>query len=356
MSNLSIRASCTNRIITSISQRFQHNNPSAVEVKKKEEELTNILAKKFPNAKKIDVNDVSGGCGSMFDVVIASDDFKDMNLVKQHQMVTNALKEEIKLLHGIRIQTKLEHDTIDAMKKNNEVLISILRKNFPKAKKIDVNDISGGNGSVYDVTIASDDFKNTSFSEQNQLVSDSVEEAINWLRGIKLQTKFQLSHSCEIEAKMKKMVLISTLTKKFPNAEKIDVNDASGGFGSIFDVVIVCNEFEDVPLMTLNQMVTDALKDEFKLFHGTRIQTKFLQCTPEEDLKKKLISILIKKFPNAYKLDVSYRNSTFDVVIVSDEFKNISLAKQHQMVINALKEEMKLLRGYKIQTKLVPTM
>ena len=67
--------------------------------------LINILKEKFPSASDIAVVDVSGGCGSMYEVYVESPDFKGIRLVKQHQMVSEALKGEIKEMHGIRIST-----------------------------------------------------------------------------------------------------------------------------------------------------------------------------------------------------------------------------------------------------------
>jgi len=71
-----------------------------------EQALIAALAKSFPNATDIAVVDISGGCGSMFEVFIEAPDFQGVRLVKQHQMVTKALKAEIGEMHGIRIATQ----------------------------------------------------------------------------------------------------------------------------------------------------------------------------------------------------------------------------------------------------------
>ena len=42
----------------------------------------------------------------MYQVEVVSASFKDLNMVKQHRLVNEALKEEIKLMHGIRLTTK----------------------------------------------------------------------------------------------------------------------------------------------------------------------------------------------------------------------------------------------------------
>lgn len=60
----------------------------------------------FPSqAKTVQVSDVSGGCGAMYEIVVESSEFQGISRVKQHQMITDTLKEEIKDMHGLRIHT-----------------------------------------------------------------------------------------------------------------------------------------------------------------------------------------------------------------------------------------------------------
>ena len=70
-----------------------------------EENLIKILSTAFPKATDIAVVDVSGGCGSMYEVHIEAPDFAGIRIVKQHQLVTKALSSQIKDMHGIRIST-----------------------------------------------------------------------------------------------------------------------------------------------------------------------------------------------------------------------------------------------------------
>lgn len=72
-----------------------------------EKELETILSNRFPEAKAIKVNDVSGGCGAMYEVFVESDEFKGLTIVKQHQCVCDALKVQIKSFHGIRVNTRV---------------------------------------------------------------------------------------------------------------------------------------------------------------------------------------------------------------------------------------------------------
>lgn len=68
-----------------------------------EAKLADILTNKFPKANLIEVEDISGGCGSMYTVYVQSVEFEGLRLVKRHQLVTEALKKEIKEMHGLRI-------------------------------------------------------------------------------------------------------------------------------------------------------------------------------------------------------------------------------------------------------------
>ncbi|KAM5319835.1 bolA-like protein 3 [Glossophaga mutica] len=69
--------------------------------------VTRILEKNFPQATTIKVTDISGGCGAMYEIQIESEEFKEKRTVQQHQMVNQALKEEIKGMHGLRIFTSV---------------------------------------------------------------------------------------------------------------------------------------------------------------------------------------------------------------------------------------------------------
>jgi len=70
-----------------------------------EQAIVEQLRVKFPKATDIAVMDVSGGCGAMFEVYVEAPDFKGMRVVKQHQLVNEALKSQIKEMHGLRIST-----------------------------------------------------------------------------------------------------------------------------------------------------------------------------------------------------------------------------------------------------------
>uniref|UniRef100_A0A8C5M341 BolA-like protein 3 n=1 Tax=Leptobrachium leishanense TaxID=445787 RepID=A0A8C5M341_9ANUR len=74
---------------------------------KGEERITDVLKSRFPLATYIQVDDVSGGCGAMYEIHIESEEFKNKRTVQQHRMVNDALQEEIKAMHGLRIFTNV---------------------------------------------------------------------------------------------------------------------------------------------------------------------------------------------------------------------------------------------------------
>lgn len=69
--------------------------------------MRKLLEKKFPLAKSIDIVDISGGCGDMYQVAVESVEFKGLTTVNQHRLITEALKKEIEAMHGITIHTSI---------------------------------------------------------------------------------------------------------------------------------------------------------------------------------------------------------------------------------------------------------
>ncbi|KAI1760670.1 bola-like protein [Hypoxylon sp. FL1150] len=53
------------------------------------------------------VQDISGGCGSMYGIEIASEKFRDANMLKQQRMVNAALGDQMKGWHGVQLRTKV---------------------------------------------------------------------------------------------------------------------------------------------------------------------------------------------------------------------------------------------------------
>ncbi|TXT07137.1 hypothetical protein VHUM_03307 [Vanrija humicola] len=62
------------------------------------------LAARFPGTQ-LQVQDVSGGCGSFYAISVSSPEFKGLSMVKQHKLVNDCLKEDIKGIHGLQLKT-----------------------------------------------------------------------------------------------------------------------------------------------------------------------------------------------------------------------------------------------------------
>lgn len=57
---------------------------------------------------QVDVQDVSGGCGTFYAISIAHSGFKGLSTIKQHRLVNELLKEDIKEMHGLQLKTSAE--------------------------------------------------------------------------------------------------------------------------------------------------------------------------------------------------------------------------------------------------------
>eukprot|EP00163_Fabomonas_tropica_P000673 TRINITY_DN10442_c0_g1_i1.p2 TRINITY_DN10442_c0_g1~~TRINITY_DN10442_c0_g1_i1.p2 ORF type:complete len:119 (-),score=26.52 TRINITY_DN10442_c0_g1_i1:118-474(-) len=70
----------------------------------KEDEIQAMIAEELPGAD-ITVTDMSGGCGTFFQVRVVAEEFKGKPMVRQHQQLNKILKPAIPLMHGIRYET-----------------------------------------------------------------------------------------------------------------------------------------------------------------------------------------------------------------------------------------------------------
>lgn len=70
-----------------------------------ERKIFDMLKLEF-NPANLEVRDVSGGCGSMFAILVESEKFKGVPMIKQHRLVNEALKDEISKWHGLQLRTK----------------------------------------------------------------------------------------------------------------------------------------------------------------------------------------------------------------------------------------------------------
>ncbi|TFK74505.1 bola-like protein [Pluteus cervinus] len=69
-----------------------------------EQKLVDMLKAKL-TPTRVRVQDVSGGCGTFYAIEIESEAFKGLSMVKQHKLVSEALKQEIEGMHGLQIKT-----------------------------------------------------------------------------------------------------------------------------------------------------------------------------------------------------------------------------------------------------------
>lgn len=56
---------------------------------------------------EIMVQDISGGCGSMYGIEISSEKFRGANMLKQQRMVNAVLGDEMKEWHGVQLRTRV---------------------------------------------------------------------------------------------------------------------------------------------------------------------------------------------------------------------------------------------------------
>mmetsp|Transcript_1076 Transcript_1076/g.2603 ORF Transcript_1076/g.2603 Transcript_1076/m.2603 type:complete len:119 (+) Transcript_1076:185-541(+) len=71
-----------------------------------EEEMTKILQSQL-KPEEVSVKDVSGGCGSAYNIDVTSSLFEGKNKVQQARMVYEMLGEHIKGMHSVKVTTKL---------------------------------------------------------------------------------------------------------------------------------------------------------------------------------------------------------------------------------------------------------
>ena len=76
------------------------------ENEKREKRIHSLLTEAL-TPSSIRIEDVSGGCGAMFKISVCSDQFRGKKMLEQHRMVNTILKEEIKSIHAITLDTSV---------------------------------------------------------------------------------------------------------------------------------------------------------------------------------------------------------------------------------------------------------
>lgn len=59
------------------------------------------------SATHVEIEDISGGCGQAYEVVIVSPEFAGKRTLQRHKLVNAALKDEIAAVHAF---TQVSHD------------------------------------------------------------------------------------------------------------------------------------------------------------------------------------------------------------------------------------------------------
>lgn len=72
-----------------------------------EDKVAQILTSSL-SAQHVQVIDKSGGCGESYEVIVRSTAFKGLSAIKQHRMVQDVIKDEIKKWHAVSIKTSFE--------------------------------------------------------------------------------------------------------------------------------------------------------------------------------------------------------------------------------------------------------
>ncbi|WWC89862.1 uncharacterized protein L201_004790 [Kwoniella dendrophila CBS 6074] len=86
-----------------------YTTPAEPPLDKGEQAIYEKLKSTFPG-KRLEVQDVSGGCGSFYAILISSPKFKGLSTIKQHKLVNACLKEDIEGIHGLQLKTIPEEE------------------------------------------------------------------------------------------------------------------------------------------------------------------------------------------------------------------------------------------------------
>ena len=74
------------------------------------EELIKKKLESCLKVKKIEVQDISGGCGAMYQIYIQAEEFNGLRPLQQHKLVKGILKEEVANMHGLTLKTEKPED------------------------------------------------------------------------------------------------------------------------------------------------------------------------------------------------------------------------------------------------------
>ncbi|XP_057658304.1 bolA-like protein 3 [Diorhabda carinulata] len=72
---------------------------------------------------------------------------------------------------------------------NEKQILEKLRRKFPSATSINVEDTSGGCGAMFNVSVETSEFKGLSVAKQHRIVYDALKDEISRIHGLHLETK-----------------------------------------------------------------------------------------------------------------------------------------------------------------------
>lgn len=90
------------RLFSLSRSQTQQQQKQQQELASGESEIISLLTKRF-QPSHLQVQDVSGGCGSFYAIVVAAKDFQGLSTVKQHRLVNECLKDIIGGIHGLQV-------------------------------------------------------------------------------------------------------------------------------------------------------------------------------------------------------------------------------------------------------------
>ncbi|KAM0253908.1 hypothetical protein ACHAQJ_007083 [Trichoderma viride] len=91
---------------SSSEQQQQQQQDQDSDMSPAESSIAAILASKL-NPTSLLVQDISGGCGSMYAIDITSAAFRGLNILQQQRLVNGALGVLVKEWHGVQIRTRV---------------------------------------------------------------------------------------------------------------------------------------------------------------------------------------------------------------------------------------------------------
>ncbi|KAI9872532.1 MAG: hypothetical protein M1830_001513 [Pleopsidium flavum] len=102
----SILYNCSRRLYSAGTALSGDDGPEPPDYLSDGERLVFDKLKKELGPSKLEVQDISGGCGSMYAIDVVSSKFKGLSMIKQHRLVNQVLEGEIKGWHGVQLKTK----------------------------------------------------------------------------------------------------------------------------------------------------------------------------------------------------------------------------------------------------------